>query len=200
MRHLVLTLVLLALSAPALAERYLSTFGFSVEIPSHWSVMTRNELKDNPDMLNFDNEIFANTDRELVRQMIEMVRSGRIEVYFNQRTSTERFADNINVYRQPGRIPANNAELSQACRALPVQLSRAFGRSLNLHACELRKVAGLRSLYLDFDGVVEGTRSVQYQVDKGNGEAIVFTLTSRGDTLSTNNREFDDIVGSVILE
>lgn len=201
MKNLLLAILILPLwSSPVLAERYLSTFGFSVDIPAHWTVMTRKELQANPDMFAFDNAAFANTDRGLLKQMESMVRAGRIELYFNQQTSTPGFNDNINVYRQQGRIPRNDAELQQSCRALPAELKRGFGKSIAVHDCKITNVAGLRAFYVDFDGVVNDTRSIQYQIEKSPLEVVIFTVTTQNSTLSTNRREFDDIVGSIRLE
>lgn len=198
MRRMALSILLaLILVSPVCAKEYRSSFGFTVDLPSHWLVLTKQEVKDNPDLFDFSREAFPNVNKNLLEQIRGQVESGRIEYYLNQRTSDLEFSDNINVTKILAKIPTNRQELSELCDFLPAELSRLYGRKINLYACEFRKVGGLHTLYADFDGVVEGTRSLVYQIQKSPSVAIGITATCGNTNLKTIRKEFDEIVSSI---
>jgi hypothetical protein len=55
----------------------------------------------------------------------------------------------------------------------------------------------LDSLFLEFDGMVKGTRSIQYQIQMSSNVQIVVTATCKDTTLEIVRKEFEDIVGSI---
>lgn len=81
--------------------------------------------------------------------------------------------------RSPARGESSPSELEQLCSTLPGALSTAFGREVGVHRCELAQVGGRRSVFLDFDGAVAGTRSLQYQVPASESVALAVTATFR---------------------
>ena len=54
--------------------------------------------------------------------------------------------------------------------------------------------------YLEFDGVIEGTRTLQCHIPKSPSVLLVFTATCKNERLETMKREFEDIISSVVLE
>ena len=55
-------------------------------------------------------------------------------------------------------------------------------------------------LFLEFDGMVEGTRSIQYQIQKSNSVQIIITATCKNTTLDTIRDEFEEIIYSIRLK
>ena len=84
-------------------------------------------LKDNPDLFDLDDKQFGNVDKNLLKKVVEEIKLGRVEFYFNQVTSDIGFSDNINVGKGVGRVPENNDQLRKLCDMLPEQLSSYFG-------------------------------------------------------------------------
>jgi hypothetical protein len=198
MRRMALSILLaLILVSPVCAKEYRSSFGFTVDLPSHWLVLTKQEVKDNPDLFDFSREAPPNVNKNLLEHIRGQVESGRIEYYLNQKTSDLEFADNIVVTKAPGEIPRSRPGASELCDGLLAQVSRLLGRKINLYACEFRKVGGLNALYADFDGVVEGTRSLQYQIQKSPGVVIRITATLRNSNVESIRTEFKEIVSSM---
>ncbi len=169
-----------------------------MDIPSHWLVLTRQELKDNPDLFDLEKADFGNVDRNLMQNVLQQVRSGRVEMYFNKITSDNQFADNINVMKNIGSFPKNENELP-SLQQLSSLFSKHFGRQINVYNRGLRKVNGLQSMYIDFDGVVSGTRSIQYTIQKSENVQITITATCKMSVLDTIRKEFDDMVHSIIM-
>jgi len=196
-RYILVGLVISFFITPVHAKEYQSSFGFTANIPEHWLVLTRQELRDNPDSFDFDKKQFGNVDKNLLKDAISRIESGRVEIYYNQETSDNVFSDNINVVKTIGRIPENDGELREVCSLLPGQLSSAFGREIKIYQCTLKKVNKLDSLFLEFDGVVEGTRSIQYQIRKSSNVSIILTATCKNTTLETMRNEFENIVYSI---
>jgi hypothetical protein len=195
-----LTLILLILiswSSSALAETYSSPFGFSINIPSHWLILSAQELKNNPDLFDFNNPIFKNTDRSMLEQMKNMITSGKIEMYFNQKTSDSSFNDNINVFKQIGAIPQTVSESKQICNSLPGYLSKTFGKSLKVYGCGLTKISDVNASYTEFDGVADGTRTISYQIQRSQNITITITATCKNKSLGIFRKEFKDILDSI---
>jgi len=199
-RYTLIVLVISILITPVYGKEYQSSFGFTVDIPEHWLVLTRQELKDNPDLFDLDNKQFGNVDKNLLKKVVEEIKLGRVEFYFNLETSDIGFSDNINVGKGVGRVPENNNQLRKVCDMLPEQLSSYFGRRVRVYQCRLKDVNGLGSVFLEFDGMLEGTTSIQYQIQKSPGVQLVITATCKNTSLETIRNEFEIIIYSIKMK
>ena len=196
-RYILVILIIFLFITPGYGKEYQSSFGFTVDIPEHWLVLTRQELKDNPDLFDLDKMEFGKVDKNLLKNVISKIQSGGVEIYFNQETPNIHFNDNINVVKTIGKIPQNDNQLRKVCELLPEQLSSAFGRKIKVYQCKLKNVNRLDCLFLEFDGMVEGTRSIQYQIRKSISVQIIITATCKNTTLKTVRNEFENIVHSI---
>ncbi|MFC1884449.1 hypothetical protein ACFL2O_06750 [Thermodesulfobacteriota bacterium] len=182
------------------AETYESTLGFSMDIPEHWLIMSKQELRDNPDIFNFDSELFKNVDKNVFEQTKKLISSGKIEVYFNQKTSDARFADNINVTKRVGRLPQTDAEYKKVCEQLPAALSKILGKAVAIYQCSVKNIGSMNAFYLENDGLIDGTRSLQYHIQKSPSVMLIFTATCNNDNLEAIKYEFNEMISSVVLE
>lgn len=193
-------LILVVWSTGALAEQYSSPFGFSMNIPSHWLIVSAQEIRKNPDLFNFNKETFKNVNPSMLEQIKEMIVSGRVEMFFNQKTGDGSFNDNINIFKRTGQLPQNPSESKKACDGLPGQLASAYGKPTKVYSCGTKKVSGLNAVSTEFDGVVEGTRSMTYEIQKSPSIIIVLTATCKNKTLSIIKKEFEDMVSSIKMK
>lgn len=187
-------LILVGWSTSLSARIYHSPFGFSIEIPNHWFVLSKQVLKDNPDLIGFAGS--KNIDKVVLNQAKNMVLSGEFEFYANLNSPDV----SINVCTQTGRLPQTVSESKAACRRLLISFIYYFDKNVKLYACELRKVAGLKAFCVETDGVVDGTRSVRYSLQMSSNEMIVFTATCENQNLKIMKREFEEIVSSIKIE
>ena len=199
-RYIAVILLMFAFTSSVYGEEYESSFGFIVNIPEHWLVLTRQELKDNPDLLEFDAKEFGNLDKDLLKGVRSQIESGKIECYLNQATADVSFMDNINVMKAIGTIPENDNQLQEACDSIPKLLSSAFGRRIKVFQCKLKNVNGLDCLFLTYEGAVEGTTSLQYVIQKSRSVQIIMTATCKNATLKTIRDEFENIMYSIRLK
>jgi hypothetical protein len=58
----------------------------------------------------------------------------------------------------------------------------------------------LNAVSTEFDGVVEGTRSMTYEIQKSPSIIIVLTATCKNKTLSIIKKEFEDMVSSIKMK
>ena len=179
------------------AKEYNSSFGFNVDVPEHWLVLTPDEIKTNPDLFDFENRDFGKIDKDILKQMKTKILNGSVEIYFNQDTSEIEFADNVNIMKSVGRLPSKGIAVQNQCSNLGAQLSNYFGRQINLYQCKLTVVDNLPALYSEFDGAVEGTRSLQYQVQRSPSVLLIITATCKLKTLDIIRNEFVDIIRSI---
>jgi hypothetical protein len=129
-----------------------------------------------------------------------MVAAGQVEVYFNKKTSNLFFSDNISVIKTIERLPQTTSELKQYCAMLPQEFSKYYGKTTTVYQCEFKKIAGIDCLYLIFDGALDGTRSIQYQMQKSPSVAITITATAQNETFEIIKKEFDEIMASLTFQ
>jgi hypothetical protein len=208
MKRLILVALALLISACAVpkaktyesslpkAKTYESSFGFSVDIPSHWLVLTRQEIKDNPDLFDFSNESFDNMNKDVLKVIMQKVQSGGVEIWFNTLTSDIQFADNINIGKTVGKIPKTKNDLPSFSE-LSSEYSKVYGMHINFYTCELREINGLNAMYLDYEVMGKEIRSLQCIIQKSNSVQIIITATCRKSTFDTIREEFNNIINSL---
>jgi hypothetical protein len=188
-------LVCLAISS---VEAFESKFGFKANIPSEWLIITAEELKKNPDLINLQHEAFKSIDKNILNDIANKVRQGSLEFFLYKGGGSARtFVDNINVFKQADRVPQSDSEVKAACRELPAAMSKMIGKTVVVHECGSRKVAGLPAFYAEFDGIVNGTRSLSYQIQWSPNFVLVFTATCNNQSVDTIRKAFDEIVNSI---
>jgi len=196
-KTLLVSIILFFCVCIADAKEYDSSFGFRVDVPEHWLVLTPNEIKTNPDLFDFENNDFGKIDKNILKQMKNKILNGSVEVYFNQNTSGVEFTDNVNVMKMVGRLPTKGVAVQNQCSNLGTQLSNYFGRHINLYQCGLTVVNNLTALYSEFDGAVEGTRSLQYQIQRSPSVLLIITATCNLTTLDIIRNEFAGIIRTI---
>ena len=125
------------------------------------------------------------------------VEKGSVEMLYSRSTSDAAFADNINVLVRPGQIPASQDKLAQACQAFSAKLAKTAGRPLAVAHCEGREAGGFKAVYLEYEGVVPGTVTMQYQIQRPNNELLQVTATCKQASLEKIRAEFGEFVRSI---
>ena len=143
MKKIIFSLLILMMWAlPLSAATYNSPFGFSIDVPSHWLIISSKEIEDNLDLFTFEHEMFKDCNKDVLRQMKNMVVSGDVEIYLNKQTSNSVNNDNINVIKTIERLPQTVSEQNQFCAKTSQDLSEVYGKLIKVYECEFRKVAG----------------------------------------------------------
>jgi hypothetical protein len=189
------------LAGGAEAEDYRSGFGFGISVPDVWLVLTQGEVAKNADLFLDDSETeFDSVPQKMRKVVYERVRSGELEIFYRREGISGFFVDNVNIMLQPAELPTSAEELQGACLILPGEFSRVFGRPIALDRCELREFVNRPALYLQFDGAIPGTTTLQYQLQRTVGETVVLTATAATANLPRMMGEFEEMVASIRLQ
>ena len=196
-KNIVIIIIFLLSATLVYSDYYHSEFGFSIDIPSHWLIISQKELQDNSDLLDLNNPKMANINKDLLDEFMVAVQSGRVEVYLNLETNDNTFIDNINCMKQFGQIPNKQEEIDELKSLLPAQFSEYFGRNVGLYVCELKEVNEFKALHLEFDGAIEGTSNIQYMIQKSNSVMLMITATFKNSNGDKIKKEFEKIIQSI---
>lgn len=205
----VLALVLVGFSAgagadPAAAGEFRSGFGFGISVPDVWLVLTRGEVERNSALfLEEDGGGVGTLERiplAMRRTVFDRIRAGELEIFYRRESDSDVFVDNVNFLLQPADLPSTREQLDGVCRLLPGEFSRIFGRPIAMEACEMRDRARRPALYLQFEGAVPGTTTMQYQLPRDRDETLVITATTARASLPRMQDELEGMVESIRID
>ena len=115
------------------AGTYESQFGFSIDLPSHWNVVNRKNLKDNPEKYySAQNGKVKKSDEIFVEKNRKEILEGKAEIYENVSTNFGNFTDAIYVQMDHGDVKPIKAMEKAICdvNMLQAAFSRSFGRTV----------------------------------------------------------------------
>ncbi len=201
-----LTVALLSIGhpSPARAGEFRSGFGFGISVPEVWLVLTRGEIERNEALFVEDegggDPALEQIPLSMRRAVFDRVRDGKLEIFYRRESETEGFVDNVNFLLQPAEPPLSAERLAGVCRALPAEFSRIFGRPIAMEACEMRERVRRPVLYLQFEGALPGTTTMQYQLPRDASGMLVITATTASVSLPRMLSEFEGMVESIRID
>jgi hypothetical protein len=183
------------------AGEYESDFGVGISVPDVWLVLTRSEVADKADVFLGEggSSGLGSVPLAVRRVVYDRVRAGELEVFYRRESAPGSFIDNVNILVQPANLPSTVEQIEGVCKVLPGEFSRVFGRPVAMDVCEIRERVGRRALYLQFDGAIQGTTTLQYQLQRGRGLTLVLTATAATENLPRLMGEFEEMVASIRL-
>jgi hypothetical protein len=178
--------VFLILAAAAPAKEYTSSFGFTFSAPDAWLIMTKQELVSNP--------VFTDADPGVKAK----VESGSVEILYDTTTSDATFTDYVDVKLGPrGAVPDGPDDVTAGCAKYAQKLAKAAGRTLAVAKCEVRDVGALKMFYVEYQGIVAETVTMQYQLARPDGRLVYLTATCKQSSLDKFRPDFEAIVKSI---
>ena len=190
----------------ALAGDYRSGFGFEISVPDVWLVLTHGEVAEDPSgqvefFLEADGtSAFDMIPPEMREAVLDRVQGGDLEIFYRRGERNSSFLESVNIMRQASPLPGSREEVSLVCEILPGEFSRVFGRPIAMEACEMREIMGQRALYLQFEGAIEGTKTMQYQLEQSDDITLVLTAVATETNLARMLGEFESMVASIRLD
>lgn len=134
---------------------------------------------------------------EMRREVFQRIQDGELEIFYRREGQSGTFIDNVNLMLQLTALPESKEQLDSVCAVLPSEFSRVFGRPVGLDSCEVRDMVGRRALYLQFDGAVAGTKTMQYQIQRAPNVTLVLTATASNANVARMLSEFEAMVSSI---
>ncbi len=199
---LAVVLLALGLPRPGMGEEIRSGFGFGISVPEVWLVLTRAQVAEHSNLfLEADGSEVLEAIPEAVRRVVfRRIEKGELEIFYRREGHVGGFVDNVNIMRQRSPLPESEDQLRAVCELLPGEFSRVFGRPIAMDVCELRERLDRRALYLQFDGAIPGTKTMQYQVEQDGDQTLVLTATSAAQNVVRMLGEFESMLASIRLD
>ena len=183
------------------AGEYESGFGFGISVPNVWLVLTHGEAADRAEMFLGDggSSGLGSVPLAMRRVVYDRIQAGELEIFYRRGGGPGSFIDNVNVLMQPADLPSTREQLVRICQILPSEFSRVFGRPIAMDVCEFRERVSRRSLYLQFDGAIPGTTTLQYQIERNGSTTLILTATAATENLPRMMGEFEEMIASIRL-
>jgi hypothetical protein len=183
------------------AGPYESPFGFSIDLPQDWIVLSGKELEQNPDLFKAGLDALSTSmDPAMLRMIKQQIVSGAMEMYFYQGDRIGKplaTVANINVNKGIGQVPKTKPEVRHFCEEYPKLFETVMHKKIELRACEERELPSGAAIYMNSTGFREGTRTVQYEIAKSFSVYITVTGTFSESVLPEMNEQFEKIVRSI---
>lgn len=163
MKKILFLLVACIASAQAGAAEYRSSFGFPFELSNDWLVLTPGEVTklyrdETLDSLDID------SDQATALAILERVKKGEVEFYFDRKHSTKDFKNNISVQLMQGAQQYTAASVKDVCRLLPKELPKVFGSEVKVSSCGSGEMHGIRFMAFEYFLPVQKVHVVQYEM------------------------------------
>jgi hypothetical protein len=171
-------------TATTFAGQYISPqFGFIVNVPSHWEILSAERVKDNPTLFELLEKIVS--DKELRADLKRVIVSGKFEAWYYRDTS-----ENVAVTWGPKNIPRSSGDAKEVV----VMFSEKV--KIKVHDYGFRKIGGLDAFYMEHDGWIYKTKALQYFIQKAPNAVVQFTLTCDEQKYKMVKEEFLAIIFS----
>jgi len=194
----------LVLPAIARAGEFRSGFGFGISVPDVWLVLTRGEVEQHAELFldgtGSGVDALERIPAAMRRTVFDRVRAGELEIFYRRESESDGFVDNVNFLLQPTEPPMTREQLAGVCRVLPTEFSRIFGRPIAMEACEMRERVFRPVLYLQFEGAVPGTTTMQYQLPRAGDGTLVITATTASVSMPRMLSELEGMVESIRID
>jgi hypothetical protein len=196
-RHSVVAAALVLAAVPVLwGGEYHSPFGYTIELPSDWIVLSGKEIKDNPDLFKTGLKELSSADPDLIRLVQQEIEAGNLEIFFYQSNDVGATA-NINVSKGVGRLPSTGEEVAKFCKQFATLLSKSFNTAVSARACDRSQLPSGAAMYLESNGPRAGTVMAQFQIQKSPSVFLTVTGTFGEKIFPTMKDRFEQIVRSL---
>ncbi len=175
----ILFLVIICVPNISSAQTFKSAFGFISEISDSWLILTREVVRQNPELFDFDDNEIKKMDSSLKSQIKKMALAGKMELLY-YKDSDAYFFDNINLFIERNRISIFSKRVDQIYKDLSAQIKQAWKRSdySDVRYCKNTRVHGVDTISYSFDGMEYGTSSYGYYFNT-KSNTITLTVTCK---------------------
>ncbi len=182
----------------SIAKNVNSTFGFSMQVEDDWMFFSEKEVSD-PVAITQKLKAYGFSQAG-IDDIIQRVSSGSSEMLYIP-TEGNQFSenDNINMIKSYGFLPEKET-FPELCKATEQQISQAFRKETKMDKCEYRQHGKFTSVYLEFNGLIEGTRNAQYHLHGESDLYLVFSLTSTNVYFKKSNLALDVMLNSIVIQ
>lgn len=185
------------LALPVQAQPHESPFGFKIDLPEGWSVVNPQDMKKSLDAMGNVSDVSQDLDPQVMEEVKERIAASELEYYLRKKGGTLAFVDNVNVTKGEGKIPQTTAHAKKECDVAPLELGRFLGKGVMVFECGLKDIAGHNAMYVDFEGMSKGVRSLSYRIQWTPEIILTFTATCKTEHLDEVKKEFEGMLATL---
>lgn len=172
MKRLLFLLVAGIASPHAVATEYTSSFGFPFELSKDWLVLTPAEVTEIYRNETLDS-LSINADPATAQAILERVKQGEVEFYFDRKRSTKAFKNNISVQLTQGTQEYTDSAVWDICKSLHEDLPEVFGSGVRISSCGSGEMHGIRFLVFEYVLPPQKAHVVQYEIPFVSGTTLL---------------------------
>ena len=191
-KFVLISSILIIWSVSASAGIYDSPFGFSVNIPSDWEIISGKEMEE---WVDYENLKFIKS-QSLIYDIKRKIRKGEIEVYIPGRQIIgDTPWDLVCVTK------FNKDFLSlviKECNVLSNKPSKPFSGAIEVYECGYKKIGNLQGIFQEFDE--SGYRKMAFYFLNSRNEMIGIGGACKNRTLKVFRKEHEDIIRSIRIQ
>lgn len=193
----VVTLLLL-MPATGLAAEYQSTFGFPFELSKDWLVLTSKEAAGKFEAESLKSLGLEFGDQENMKSVLEKVKSGKVEFYFDRKHSTKDFNNNISVQLADGGEQPTAQDANEACASLPGEAAGLFGSPVKMKRCGIAEHEGIKYIAYEYEVPKLAMSVIQSELPFLAGTSIIVASGSNTAGLEHVRKAHEQITRSII--
>lgn len=187
-----ISIIILLEWSTCFAAIYLSQFGFSVNIPSHWKVTNSRVLMENPEREKALDILFKAlaVSEEKKKEIMHALKNGQMEYWHYRETANNATCRKV----EKGRGILKSSEFKEF-----IGKFKKLGNDVEVYDIGLKKIAGLDVFYFEWGGLVHGLKVLQLNMQITPKEYLQFTLTTEDERFEILKGEFWQIISSFKL-
>jgi len=195
---LILAAVLIGCGASQETGRFQSTFGYSAEVPDQWELIDRTAFQDYRDVTESLNLGITNPALEEVVR--ESLRHDDFDFFLIVDDSSD-VVGTVTSAIDGNPDVTTGAELNDLCTWLPQGFADSTSQPVDVAACEYRRRAGVKSVYVSIDGPVQSLGTRIYMIPQSEELVLLIGLTASRDEISQSESDYERFISSIkILE
>jgi hypothetical protein len=156
-------------------KTYTSYFGFTVQLSGGWLPLSPSQIASaNAEESLRSLGIDTKWDQGNLSSILERVKTGEVEFYFDRQTVGSEFQNNISAQLMPGRGLLTEDLVSQMCKDIPAQLPALFGGApVELRGCGLRRANDIAYVSYEYSVPAHSYHVLQDELPFVNDSTLV---------------------------
>lgn len=160
-------MVMLVVSLKAHAADYRSNYGFSFQLPAEWLVLTPAQVQKTYQGESLKSMELAIGDRATFEAVLQKVKAGEVEYFFDRKYSTREFKNNISVQLMPPRPETPDQIAKDSCPSLAMSLRGLYGAEVKVTSCGIQTLAKVPFVAYEYRVPSQGVNVIQFEIPFG---------------------------------
>jgi len=179
------------------AQEFRSSFGFPFELSKDWLVVTPKDASAQFEAETLKSLHMEAGDQDNAEAILERVKAGNVEFYFDKKYSKKNFTNNISAQLLPGVQIQTIDNVKATCTSLPKELQLLHGDVVLIKKCALSKSNGIQYIAYEYSLSRMDVAIVQREIPYLSNTTLILVGGSNSDGLRALMSAEDNIAASI---